>query len=150
MKLYTVVNENEGTLVYGSPKYPMWTSDEPDLYVAEKEYSDEEYQIIRKQADGWALEVRYDDESDYGYSQVSSDTKRRLIEIADERILVKDGAFFGIIENMYRRSNFYRRVHVSVNTADARHGLWKDHSGYSSDNGTCYEDTILYLQRKQG
>ncbi len=148
MKLYTVVSESEGKLVYGSPKYPMWISDEPDIYVCEKEYSDEEYKTIRAQADTWALEVRHDDEDDHGYSQVSSSTTRRLIEIADERILVKDGAFFGIIENMYKKSYLYRRVYVSVNTADAGHGLWQDHAGYSSDNGSSYEDTVLYLRRK--
>ncbi len=148
MKLYTVVSENEGTLIYGSPKYPMWVSDEPDIYVCEKEYSDEEYKAIRDQADTWTLEVRYDDEDDHGYSQVSSNTTHSLVEIADEQILVKDGAFFGIIEDMYNKSNFYRRVYVSVNTADAGHGLWKAHTGYSSDNGSSYEDTILYLRHK--
>ena len=148
MNLHTVVSENEGMLVYGSPKYPMWISDEPDIYVCEKEYSDEEYSKIRAQADTWAVEVRYDDEDDHGYSQVSSNTTRRLVAISDERILVKDGAFFGIIENMYKKSNFYRRVYVSVNTADAGHGLWKDHAGYSSDNGSSYEDTVLYLRHK--
>ena len=148
MKLYTVANENDGTLVYGSPKYPMWISDEPDIYVCEKEYSDEEYKTIRAQADAWALEVRNDDEDDHGYSQVSSDTTRTLIEIADARILVKDGAFFGIIETMYKDSYPYRRVYVSVNTADAGHGLWQSHSGYSSDNGSSSQDTILYLRRK--
>lgn len=149
MKLYTVVSENEGKLVYGSPKYPMWISDEPDIYVCEKEYSDEEYGVIRRQADNWALEVRYDNEDDHGYSQVSSSTERRVVEIADKRILVKDGAFFGIIEDMYKKSNFYRRVYVSINTADAGHGLWRDHAGYSSDNGSSYEDTVLYLRRKK-
>ena len=148
MKLFTVVNENEGTLVYGSPKYPMWISDEPDIFVCEKEYSHEEYNAIRGQADRWAIEVRVDSEDDHGYSQVSSDTTRRLIEISDARILVKDGAFFGIIETMYKDSYPYRRVYASVNTADAGHGLWQSHCGYSSDNGTCYDDTILYLRHK--
>ena len=149
MKLYTVVTEQEGTLVYGSPKYPQWISDEPDIYVAEREYSDEEYDTIRRQADGWFLEVRCDEESDYGYSQVSSDTRYHRIKIADKRILVKDGAFFGVTEKMFRRSNFYRRVYVSIRTADARHGLWTDHAGYSSDNGSNYEDTVLYLRRAE-
>lgn len=148
MKLHTVANKSEGTLVYGSPKYPMWVSDEPDIYVCEKEYSDEEYRAIRGQADAWMLEVRYDYEDDHGYSQVSSNTTRSLVEISDARILVKDGAFFGIIENMYKKSSFYRRVYVSVNTADAGHGLWKDHTGYSSDRGSSYEDTVLYLRHK--
>lgn len=147
MKLYTVVSENEGKLVYGSPKYPMWISDEPDIYVTEKEYSDEEYEIIRRQADGWMLEVRLDEEYDHGYSQVSSDTKHRIIKIADKQILVKDGAFFGIIEDMYCKSYFDRRVYASINTADAGHGVWTDHTGYSSDNGSSYEDTVLYLRR---
>ena len=149
MKLYTVVSEPDGELVYGSPKYPQWISDEPDIYVAEREYSDEEYGMIRSQADGWMLEVRDDTEYDHGYSQVSSDTKRRCVKISDKRILVKDGVFFGVTEKMYRRSYFYRRVYVSIHTADTRHGLWTDHAGYSSDNGSSYEDTVLYLRRTE-
>lgn len=147
MKLHTVVTQGEGMLVYGSPKYPFWVSDEPDIYVCEKEYSDEDYARIRAQADGWRVEARNDRDDDHGYDQVSSDTWHWIGEISDKRILVKDGAFFGIIENMFRRSNFYRRVYVSVNTAEARHGLWRDHAGYSSDNGSYSEDTILYLIR---
>ena len=49
---------------------------------------------------------------------------------------------------MYRKSDFYRRVYVSINTADVNHGLWQDHAGYSSDNGSSYEDTVLYLRHK--
>ena len=148
MKLFTIVNENEGKLVQGSPKYPMWTSDEPDIYVAEKEYSDEEYEAIRKQASEWAIEVRTDEEDDHGYSQTYAKSEKSFKEIEDEKILVKDGAFYGIIDNMSRNQVVRGKGYISVNTADANHGLWRYHDGHSSDNSSGSDDVVYYLRRK--
>lgn len=148
MKLSTVANENEGQLVYGSPKYPMWVSDEPDIYVTMLEYSQKEYEEIRRQADDWIIEVRTDEEDDHGYSQTNSKSERSFREIEDNQILVKDGFFYGIIDNMSRNQNFYKRVYVSVNTATANHGLWRYHDGHSSDNSSGSDDIVYYLRRK--
>lgn len=148
MKLSTVANENEGQLVYGSPKYPMWVSDEPDIYVTMLEYSQKEYEEIRRQADDWIIEVRTDEEDDHGYSQTNSKSERSFREIEDNQILVKDGFFYGIIDNMSRNRDFYKRVYVSVNTATANHGLWRYHDGHSSDNSSGSDDIVYYLRRK--
>ena len=149
LQLFTVTNESEGKLVYGSPKYPMWTSDEPDVYVLNKEYSQSEYEKIRQQADEWVIEVRTDEEDDHGYSQAYEKTERFYKPIKDEQILVKDGEFYGIIDNMSRNRNFYRQVYVSVNTASANHGLWRYHDGHSSDNSSGSDDIVYYLRCKK-
>lgn len=148
MKLSTVANGNEGNLIYGSPKYPMWVSDEPDIYVVLQEYSQQEYEEIRRQTDDWVIEVRTDEEDDHGYSQTYSKTKCSFKRIEDEQILVKDGLFYGIIDNMSRNQNFYKRVYVSVNTVAANHGLWRYHDGHSSDNSSGSDDIVYYLRRK--
>ena len=148
IKLSTVANENAGQIVYGSPKYPMWVSDEPDIYVVEQEYSQIEYEKIRLQADDWVIEVRTDEEDDHGYSQNYSETKRSFKDISDEQILVKDGGFYGIIDNMSHNQNFYKRVYISVNTISANHGLWRYHDGHSSDNSSGSDDIVYYLRRK--
>jgi len=148
MKLSTVANENEGQLVYGSPKYPMWMSDEPDIYVTMQEYSQKEYKEIRRQADDWIIEVRTDEEDDHGYSQTNSKSERSFRRIEDNQILVKDGLFYGIIDNMSRNRDFYKRVYVSVNTVTANHGLWRYHDGHSSDNSSGSDDIVYYLRRK--
>ena len=148
MKLFTIVNETEGKLVQGSPKYPMWTSDEPNIYVAEKEYSDVEYEAIREQANEWVIEVRTDEEDDHGYSQTYSKSEKTFKEIEDEKILVKDGTFYGIIDRMSRNQVVYGKGYVSVNTADANHGLWRYHDGHSSDNSSSSDDIVYYLCRK--
>lgn len=148
MKLFSIVNENEGKLVYGSPKYPMWVSDEPDIYVAAQEYSQTEYEAIRQQANEWAIEVRTDEEDDHGYSQTYSKTEKSFREIEDEQILVKDGAFYGIIDNMSKNQTVYGKGYVSVNTAEANHGLWRYHDGHSSDNSSASDDIVYYLRRK--
>lgn len=149
IKLSTVVSESEGQLVYGSPKYPMWISDEPDVYVAVQEYAEKEYEEIRRQADEWVIEVRTDEEDDHGYSQTYSKSNWSFKRIEDEQILVKNGEFFGIIENMSRDQYFYKRVYVSVDTTDASHGLWRYHNGHSSENSSGSDDVIYYLRRKK-
>ncbi len=146
MELFTIVSKDKGELVIGSPKYPQWCSDEPDVYVAKLEYTREEYEKIRKQADCWELEVFDGEDDDHGYSQTYSKSSTGRVKISDERILVKDGSFYGITETMIRNMYAYKRIYVSIDTAESNHGLWRYHNGHSSDNSSGSEDTVLYLR----
>ncbi len=151
MKLFTVVEEGSGELIHGSPQYPMWISKEPDIYVAEAEYSEEAYKRIRAEADLWRIDLDRYQEDDHGYDQKYSYSDAHNRPIKDEEILVKDGAFFGIIAFVNRsfysmNPEFFERYeYVSVNTAEIRHGLWQYHYGHSSDNSSSSSDTVYYL-----
>lgn len=151
MKLFTVTKKKSRKLVYGSPQYPMWTSKEPDIYVLEAEYSNDNYKKIRAEADRWRIDINSYQEDDHGYDQQSFDSELHYRPIKDEEILVKNGSFFGIISFVDRSfysksSSFYKRYeYVSVDTADIRHGLWKYHYGHSSDSSSSSDDEVYYL-----
>ena len=151
MKLFTVSETNTGMLVAGSPQYPMWTSQEPTIYVSEIDYTDDEYNNIRAEADRWRIDIDSYQDDDHGYDQQTSHSDLNNRPIKDEEILVKDGSFFGIITLVDRF--FYSKsptVHkgyeyISVNTARIKHGLWQYHDGHSSDNSSSSDDTVYYL-----
>lgn len=151
MKLFTVSEDNNGMKVSGSPKYPMWVSKEPDIFVREIDYTEEEYKKIREGADRWRIDIDTYQEDDHGYDQQSSDSSTSHRPIKDEEILVKDGAFFGIIA-MVKRSSYSKSFsvyegyeYVSIETAIQKHGLWKYHYGRSSDNSSSSNDDVYYL-----
>ncbi len=150
MQLWTVTTAEDGILLEGSPRYPTWSSDEPDIFAAEREYTAEEYARIRQQADEWVLETRIDEDDDHGYSQTNSKSENVYAPIEDRAILVKDGAFFGIVDQMKENGYVYKKIYVSILTVDRNHGLWHYHYGYSSDNGSHSEDVIYYLRRAKG
>ena len=151
MKMFAVSEIKTDKIVSGSPQYPMWASKEPDIYVSEIEYSDDEYNKIRAEADRWRIDLNSYQDDDHGYEQQSSHSNSRNRPINDEEILVKDGSFFGIITSVDR--SFYSKSptfhkgyeYVSINTAHIKHGLWKYHYGHSSDDGSSSDDEILYL-----
>jgi len=151
MKMFTVSEIKIDKIVSGSPQYPMWASKEPDIYVSEIEYSDDEYNKIRAEADRWRIDLNSYQDDDHGYEQQSSHSNSRNRPINDEEILVKDGSFFGIITSVDR--SFYSKSptfhkgyeYVSINTAHIKHGLWKYHYGHSSDDGSSSDDEIYYL-----
>ena len=151
MKMFTVSETKTDIFVAGSPKYPMWTSEEPDIYVSEIEYNDDKYNKIRAEADCWRIDINSYQDDDHGYDQQKSHSDLSNRPIKDEEILVKDGSFFGIITIVDR--SFYSKTptfhkgyeYISINTAHTKHGLWKYHYGHSSDNGSSDDDTIYYL-----
>ena len=151
MKIFTVSETKTDIFVAGSPQYPMWTSEEPDIYVSEIEYNDDKYNKIRAEADRWRIDLNSYQDDDHGYDQQSSHSNSRNRPINDEEILVKDGSFFGIITSVDR--SFYSKSptfhkgyeYVSRNTAHIKHGLWKYHYGHSSDDGSSSDDEIFYL-----
>ena len=151
MKMFAVSKIKTDKIVSGSPRYPMWTSEEPDIYVSEIEYNDDEYNKIRAEADCWRIDLNAYQDDDHGYEQQSSHSNSHNRPIKDEEILVKDGSFFGIITRVDR--SFYLKTptfhkgyeYVSINTAHMKHGLWKYHYGHSSDNGSSDDDTVYYL-----
>lgn len=151
MKLFTVSETETNKYVYGSLRYPMWISKEPDIYVLTIEYNDDEYNKIRAEADRWRIDLNSYQDDDHGYDQQGSHSDSNTMPISDEQILVKDGSFFGIIalvdRSFYSKSStFHKRYeYVSINTAHIKHGLWKYHYGHSSDNGSSSEDTVYYL-----
>ena len=151
MKILTVSETKTEMFVAGSPQYPMWTSKEPDIYISEIEYNDDEYNKIRAEADRWRIDLNAYQDDDHGYEQQSSHGNSCNRPINDEEILVKDGSFFGIITSVDR--SFYSKSptfhkgyeYVSINTAHIKHGLWKYHYGHSSDDGSSSDDEIYYL-----
>lgn len=151
MKMFTVSEKRTDRLVCGSPEYPMWTSKEPDIYVSEIEYSTDEYNKIRAEADRWRIDLDSYQDDDHGYDQQYSHNNSLNRPIKDEEILVKNGSFFGIIalvnRSFYSKSSTFHKgyEYISINTAYMKHGLWKYHYGHSSDNGTSSDDTIYYL-----
>ena len=151
MKMFTVSETKTEMLVAGSPQYPMWTSEEPDIYVSEIEYNADEYSKIRAEANRWRIDLDSYQDDDHGYDQQSTHSDSHSRPIKDEEILVKDGSFFGIISlvdrSFYSKSSTFQKgyEYVSVNTAHMEHGLWKYHYGHSSDNGSSDVDTVYYL-----
>jgi len=151
VKMFTVSETKTDIFVAGSPQYPMWTSEEPDIYVSEIEYNDDRYNKIRAEADCWRIDINSYQDDDHGYDQQKSHSDLRNRPIKDEEILVKDGSFFGIITLVDR--SFYSKTptfhkgyeYISINTAHMKHGLWKYHYGHSSDNGSSDDDTVYYL-----
>ena len=71
MKIFTVSETKTEMFVAGSPQYPMWTSEEPDIYVSEIEYNDDEYKKIRAEADRWRIDIDVYQDDDHGYDQQS-------------------------------------------------------------------------------
>lgn len=151
MKMFAVSKIKTDKSVSGSPRYPMWTSEEPDIYVSEIEYNDDEYNKIRAEADRWRIDLNAYQDDDHGYEQQSSHSNSHNRPIKDEEILVKDGSFFGIItrvdRSFYSKSPTFHKgyEYISINTAHMKHGLWKYHYGHSSDNGSSDDDTVYYL-----
>lgn len=151
MKIFTVSETKTEMFVAGSPQYPMWTSKEPDIYVSEIEYNDDEYNKIRAEADCWRIDINSYQDDDHGYDWQKSRSDLRNRPIKDEEILVKDGSFFGIItlvdRSFYSKSSTFHKgyEYISINTAHTKHGLWKYHYGHSSDNGSSDDDTVYYL-----
>ena len=94
MKLFTVSALKTDKIVSGSPQYPMWSSKEPDIYVSEVEYNDNEYNKIRAEANRWRIDLNSYQEDDGGYDRQSSDSDSQSRPISDEEILVKNGSFF--------------------------------------------------------
>ena len=151
MKIFTVSETKTGMFVAGSPQYPMWTSKEPDIYVSEIEYNDDEYNKIHAEANRWRIDIDLYQDDDHGYDQQHSHSELHNRPIKDEEILVKDGSFFGIIapvdRSFYSKSSTFHEgyEYISINTAYIKHGLWKYHNGHSSDNSSSSDDTIYYL-----
>lgn len=151
MKLFTVSEKTTDPIVCGSPEYPMWTSREPDIHVGEKEYSEDDYKKIRAEADRWRIDLDAYREDDHGYDQNSAESEKYCRPIKDEEILVKDGAFFGIIalvsRSFYSKNPTFHKgyEYVSIHTAKKKHGLWQYHYGHSSDSSSSSSDTVYYL-----
>ena len=151
MKLFTVSALKTDKIVSGSPQYPMWSSKEPDIYVSEVEYNDNEYNKIRAEANRWRIDLNSYQEDDGGYDRQSSDSDSQSRPISDEEILVKNGSFFGIIttvdRSFYSKSSTFHKgyEYISINTASIKHGLWKYHYGHSSDDSSSSDDTVYYL-----
>lgn len=66
MKMFTVSEIKTDRIVKGSPQYPMWSSKEPDIYVLEKEYSNDEYNKIRAEANLWRIDLNSYQDDDHG------------------------------------------------------------------------------------
>ncbi|MBR6633122.1 MAG: hypothetical protein IKL05_02330, partial [Clostridia bacterium] len=66
MKIFTVSETKTDIFVAGSPQYPMWTSEEPDIYVSEIEYNDDKYNKIRAEADCWRIDINSYQDDDHG------------------------------------------------------------------------------------
>jgi len=151
MKLFTVSKLKTDIFVGGSAQYPMWVSKEPDIYVSQIEYSGDAYNKIRAEADRWRIDINAYREDDHGYDQQSAHSNSDARPIQDEEILVKDGAFFGIIamvdRSFYGKSSTFHKgyEYVSIHTAHMKHGLWKYHYGHASDDGSSSDDEIYYL-----
>ena len=149
--MFTVSEIKTDRIVKGSPQYPMWSSKEPDIYVLEKEYNNDEYNKIRAEANLWRIDLNSYQDDDHGYDQQSSHSSSHHRSIKDEEILVKVGSFFGIItlvdRSFYSKSSTFHKgyEYVSINTAQIKHGLWKYHYGHSSDDGSSDDDMVYYL-----
>ncbi len=152
MKMFAVSETKIDKKVNGSPQYPMWISKEPDIYVCEIELNDDQYQKIRAEANRWIIDLNAYQDDDHGYDQQSSHSNSLSRPIKDEEILVKDGSFFGIItlvdRSFYSKSPTFHKgyEYISIHTAHMKHGLWKYHYGYSSDDGASSDDDIYYLR----
>ena len=71
------------------------TDNTPAVYLTKKEYTAEEYAVIRAEADEWNVEVTRENGYDYGYGRSEYHHSIWYEEIADDILIVKDGHFPG-------------------------------------------------------
>ena len=66
------------TITNDITNYQIKTDNQHPVYLIKKEYSDEEYEIIQKEADEWAIEHVHEKGHDYGTGQYDSQSKTTM------------------------------------------------------------------------
>jgi hypothetical protein len=129
-------------------------------YFTEKEYSDEEYKVIRAEADKYEIYVFSEWGYDYGYGQKDSSTNASRRGINDYQIVVsKDGLHFaGVADTsdyyeFNKVSNYDTGLNITLcnDPVDRFKGyplVSKSGSSFSSDDHEKWDYTYRYLKRK--
>lgn len=73
------------------------TDNKPAVYLIEKEYTVEEYEAIRAEANEWNVEIQHEDGYDYGSGRSEYNRSVSYKEITDDILIVEGGHFAGIM-----------------------------------------------------
>ena len=147
------------TLLTIAPQYvegAITATNKPAVYLTEKEYTEEEYAIIRRETDEWNIEVEFDKGEDYGYGRGDSSYSIEYCEIGDDILVAANGHFAGIAMTssgtaFNKQTTVYGGLYVAfaerykgkVAVLCARTG-----ESFSSDDHEKWDLTCYYLRKK--
>lgn len=143
-KLLTVWSKSPGTIV---------PNNNESVHLKEIEYSDAEYEAIRKDADLWCIKNVHEKGEDYGYSQRDSSIDISYHAVAEDIIVVKNGKFVGVAIKSSGKS--FNKVMTVYNSFDVhfisewkgKRGIYCGHSedSFSSDDHERWDIYDFYL-----
>lgn len=131
-----------------------------DRYVLEREYSDEEYDLIRTEADKYEIYVFSSWGYDYGYGTEDSSTSESSKRIEDYQLVVsQNGLHFAGVADISDYYGFNKEAHLDKDLHVTLVGdpvdNWKGYplvsktgSSFSSDDHEKWDFTYYYLRKK--
>ena len=132
------------------------TDNNPNVYLMEKEYTTDEYAVIRAEANEWNIEVEHEDGYDYGYGRSKSNRSVSHMEISDDILIVQDGHFCGIMmkssgSSYNKRVTVYKDLYIAFAhryTKEKAVFCARQGESFSSDDHETWDITCYYLRRK--
>lgn len=133
------------------------TDNQPQVYLVEKVYTDEEYQLIHQEAALWNVEIVHEHGYDYGYGKSEHNRSVSYKEITDDILIVSDGHFAGIMMKSSGTS-YNKRVTVYNDLYIAFTHKYKDKKAvmcarqgdsFSSDDHETWDIICYYLTKAE-
>ena len=144
------------TIVSGCDAFTVKTNNNPEVYLSETEYSDEDSARILAETQEWNIEVKNSEGHDYGYGRDSETITYTHKPVTEDIIVVENGHFAGVLmrssgSSFNKEYTKYDDLVVTfIKDYIPGEGLKcaRDGSSFSSDDHETWDLYFYYLKKK--